>query len=123
MRISDWSSDVCSSDYGSLYDDGAYGVPNGNSLPYVLAAQSVSQLGFVLVNVRPRAPVITLIDRGLDTYAGVTQSRNLRDVDTSYDPTFRAKNVIYQLHDMLAFTTSLLLFSHHDYHTGRACYR
>src|SRR3546814_11929990 len=51
---------------GSLYDDGAYGVPNGNSLPYVLAAQSVSQLGFVLVNGRPRAPVITLIDRGLD---------------------------------------------------------
>src|SRR3546814_14934664 len=65
---------------GSLYDDGAYGVPNGNSLPYVLAAQSVSQLGFVLVTGRTRAPVITLIDRGLDPYAGVTQSRYLREI-------------------------------------------
>src|SRR3546814_61935 len=115
MRISDWSSDVCSSDYGSLYDDGAYGVPNGNSLPYVLAAQSVSQLGFVLVNGRPRAPVITLIDRGLDPYAGVTQSRNLREVATSYDPTFRAKNDIFQLNAEFEVTPSIRLFSQSAY--------
>lgn len=83
---------------GSLYDDGAYGVPNGSSLPFVLGAYS-APVGFAVdadgnidfTNLQ------TLVPRGLDPYAGVTQSRNLREIATSYDPKFNASNDIAQL--------------------------
>ena len=83
---------------GSLYDDGAYGVPNGSSLPFVLGAFSAG-LGYELDEngffdfTKPQ----TLVPRGLDPYAGVTQSRDLREIATSYDPKFNASNDIGQL--------------------------
>src|SRR3546814_20177518 len=84
MRISDWSSDVCSSDLhrddgptsvgnrdlatgqnlnfpsdvllrqalfsqgckpGSLYDDAAFGTPNGLALPFVVGANALAGIG------------------------------------------------------------------------------
>jgi iron complex outermembrane receptor protein len=81
---------------GSLYDDGAYGVPNGTALPYVNAAAAVVQLGYKLIGTT-RGPLVTLLDSLGDPYAGVTQSRDLREIATAYDPTFRAKNDVMQL--------------------------
>jgi iron complex outermembrane receptor protein len=79
---------------GSLYDDGAFGVPNGNSLPSVLAAQTTAgALGYYADTFNPAY----LIAQGTDPFAGVTQSRDLRKIATSYDPKFQAKNDTLQL--------------------------
>ena len=75
---------------GSLYDDAAFGVPNGNALSYILAPNGV------LIG---RDPVtrqsVTMIRRG-DPFGGIEQSRNLREIATGYDPVFRAKNDVFQ---------------------------
>lgn len=74
---------------GSLYDQGAFGVPNGNSLPSVLAAQTTAgALGFFADTFNPAY----LISQGVDPYSGVKQSRDLREIATSYDPKFHATN-------------------------------
>ncbi|AJA09086.1 outer membrane cobalamin receptor protein [Sphingopyxis fribergensis] len=80
---------------GSLYTDEAYGVPNGLSLPYVQAASTQVLLGRRVVNGQFVGGPIYLM--GNDPYAGLTQSKNLREIATAYDPTFRAKNDVYQL--------------------------
>src|SRR3546814_4301512 len=80
---------------GSLYSDAAFGAPNASSFAFVYAAKGIG-LGLVPDPVLGFAPV-TLIDRGLDPYAGIQQSRNLREIATSYDPVFRAKNDVFQL--------------------------
>jgi iron complex outermembrane recepter protein len=76
---------------GSLYDDAAYGAPNGNALSYVLVPNTIS-IGNDPVTRR----AVTVVKPG-DPFAGVVQSRNLREVATSYDPVFRAKNDLVQL--------------------------
>jgi len=100
---------------GSLYTDSAYGVPNGLSLPYVQAAEGVVSLGYLIVNNRPVQPAVRLITSGVDPYAGVMQSRNLREVATSYDPTFRAKNDIFQLNVEFAVTPEIKFHSQSAY--------
>lgn len=79
---------------GSLYDDAAYGVPNGLSLAYVYLPSAMLNLG----NDSPSFPRNTVyaVKPG-DPFAGVEQSRNLREIATSIDPTFRAKNDVVQL--------------------------
>jgi outer membrane receptor protein involved in Fe transport len=82
---------------GSLYDDGAFGVPNGASLPFVLAAASPAGIvGFNTDADGNPISVASLIPFGVDPYAGVTQSHDLRRIATSYDPEFRAKNDVVQ---------------------------
>lgn len=99
---------------GSLYDDDAYGVVNGLSLPYVNAAAALVQLGF-----RPGFDFTdrpaTLLDPFSDPYAGITQSRDLREIATAYDPTFRAKNDVYQLNAEFDVSSDLTLFSQTAY--------
>jgi len=83
---------------GSLYDDAAYGVPNGASLVYVIVPSSIA-LGYrpgVNPGRPPAGPRVNLLST-IDPFAGVTQSRNLREISTSYDPVFRAKNDLFQL--------------------------
>ncbi len=80
---------------GSLYDDGAFGVPNGASIPFVLGAQSTG-IGYILDPDGNFLDIASMIPRGLDPYKGVTQSHDLRKIATSYDPKFEAKNDILQ---------------------------
>lgn len=75
----------------SLYDDAAYGAPNGYALAYYVAAMDVS-IGRDPVTRRP----ITMIKKA-DPFGTVVQSKNLREIATSYDPVFRAKNDLFQL--------------------------
>ncbi|MES2057849.1 MAG: TonB-dependent receptor [Pseudomonadota bacterium] len=101
---------------GSLYDDAAYGVVNGLSLPYVAAAAGLVQLGYK----RPAGgdfptDLVNLLDIFADPYAGITQSRNLREIATTYDPTFRAKNDVYQLNAEFDVTPGLTFFSQTAY--------
>ncbi|WP_245836556.1 TonB-dependent receptor domain-containing protein [Sphingopyxis indica] len=80
---------------GSLYDDAAFGAPNAASFAFVNVAANIG-LGFVQL---PDGSFASLgaIDPGRDAYADVVQSRNLREISTSYDPKFRANNDVFQL--------------------------
>ncbi|WP_212742542.1 TonB-dependent receptor [Rudaea sp. 3F27F6] len=77
---------------GSLYGDSAYGVPNGSGLPWILAASTaVGQTG-----ANPNGTIAYAITPGTDPFQGLTQSKDLRKIATTYDPQFRAKNDIVQ---------------------------
>ncbi|MDZ3833384.1 MAG: TonB-dependent receptor [Sphingopyxis sp.] len=99
---------------GSLYDDAAFGAPNGNSLTYVLLPTSIT-LGR---NPVTRATVFA-VDPGVDPFAGVVQSRDLREIATSYDPVFRAKNDVVQLNLEFEPSDGLKLVSQTGYARDR----
>jgi outer membrane receptor protein involved in Fe transport len=93
---------------GSLYGAGAYGVPNGASLPYVLAAEAFpGLLGYTL----PDYTGVALVAPGTNPYAGDVQSNNLRQIATTYDPRFKAKNDVVQFNFNAEVGKSLKLVS------------
>ncbi|HTO41682.1 MAG TPA: TonB-dependent receptor plug domain-containing protein, partial [Rhizomicrobium sp.] len=90
---------------GSLYDDGAFGVPEPYSLPYFF-----------------------VVDYGLGNlpYTSNRQSTNLREIDSELTPSYKAKNdtaqlnVVYNLTPQLTFTSDTgfnhdSLYSTQDY--------
>jgi outer membrane receptor protein involved in Fe transport len=77
---------------GSLYDDAAYGTPNASGFAAVVAGYS----GYVKMGYIPGTSDIAPGLRPGDPFAGSVQSRNLREIATSIDPVFRAKNDIFQ---------------------------
>src|SRR3546814_3806054 len=107
LRISDWSSDVCSSD---LYSDAAVGAPSAKALAYVMFPQVNMSMGYD-PTVPGRRPLVFPIDRNFDPYGDVVQSRDLREVATSYDPVFRAKNDVFQVNMELGLGADLKLLS------------
>lgn len=98
---------------GSLYDDDAFGVPNGLSLPYVNAASWAIQLGYLPGSSFFDSPISLL--NPTDPYAGITQSRDLREIATTYDPTFRAKNDVYQMNVEFDVAPELTFYSQTAY--------
>ena len=76
----------------SLYDDAAYGSPNGSGLAFVVAGQVVVTMGAPADN--PFSQVYAFLPT--DPFLDVQQSRNLREIATGYDPVFRAKNDVFQ---------------------------
>jgi len=99
---------------GSLYDDAAYGAPNGNALSYYLAAAGIS-LGIDPVT---RTQSVPMIKPG-DPFREVVQSRNLREIATSYDPVFRAKNDLFQFNMEFEPSDGLKLVSQTAYARDR----
>ena len=91
---------------GSLFNTASYGTPNGNSLPLVIAAQSVAVLGFDALGNQ-----VPLLRPGVDPYGNQMQSPDLRTIASKFDPRFRAKNDVYQLNLDFDLTNSLKLFS------------
>lgn len=94
---------------GSLYDDAAFGVPNGASLPNVAAASSSvsGALGF-----RGNTGTgVFAVPFATDPFAGVVQSRDLRVIGTTYDPVFRAKNDVAQFNLEFKFNDGLRFVS------------
>lgn len=81
---------------GSLYDDAAYGVPNGRSLVFAVLPADGIGIGFRRNPNGTRGPQVFATNSS-DVFAGVTQSRDLREISTSYDPKFRATNDLFQL--------------------------
>ncbi|MGE5501993.1 MAG: TonB-dependent receptor domain-containing protein [Ignavibacteriales bacterium] len=75
---------------GSLYDDGAFGTPNGLSMPFVFASLFSFPIGldadghFV-------SPL-----KYQDPYGGLTQSRDLRTIASFRDPKYRAKADVFE---------------------------
>jgi iron complex outermembrane receptor protein len=106
---------------GSLYADAAYGTPNGRSLTFVTTAGSNS-FGYSWDGQTPivRGEIVNLFKGGTpadpgDPFAGVTQSRNLREIATSYDPVFEAKNDVVQFNLTLDMTDQLQFVSQSTY--------
>ena len=98
----------------SLFNDDAYGVPNAAGFPHVILAGLFAQIG-QRDNGQGFADQITAVNLGVDPYAGRTQSRNLREIETSYDPVFRAKNDIFQVNLEFDLTDRLTLYSQTAY--------
>jgi iron complex outermembrane recepter protein len=84
---------------GSLYSADAFEVPNGFSLPYYTA------LGGVYVPVR----------NNFDPYASTTQSRNLRVIESSLNPVYKAKNDVLEFNADYAITPALTFTSQTGY--------
>lgn len=101
---------------GSLFSDEAFGVPNAAGFPHIVLPGLLTNLGR-LPPTRPNGPRsnLNLIDLGVDPYEGLSQSRDLREIATSYDPRFRAENDIYQLNLEFALTDRVTLFSQTAY--------
>jgi len=83
----------------SLYAPTAYQTPNASAVPFVAALTAFTQY-------LPSNP---------DPYANVTQSPDLRVVDSFIDPTYTAKNDTYELNVDFAFSPSLTLTSQSAY--------
>lgn len=98
---------------GSLYEDSAYGAPNGGGLAYIVAGQ-INNAGTNPVTNRLQA-----MFRPGDPFANVVQSRNLREIATSYDPVFRAKNDVFQGNLEFDLTDSLKFVSQTAYARDR----
>src|SRR3546814_14712902 len=118
VGISGWRSDVCSSGLflqqneqraaffstgckaGSLYDDGAFGTPNGLGLAYVAGLNVTNAL--YPIGRDPSVPAGTLggntfLLNLVDPYGGMTQSRDLREIASFRDPMYRANSDILAL--------------------------
>ena len=95
---------------GSLYSDAAYGAPNGGSFGPVRLLGTGPNLGF-----GPNFELISLIPLGFDPYEGVVQSRDLREIATSYDPVFRAENDVVQVNLEFDLSDTLTLYSQTAY--------
>ncbi len=103
---------------GSLYSDAAYGAPNGSSLAYVYIAKQIG-LGFQPGSGGSLGAPVQIIGTNVDPYAGIVQSQNLREIATSYDPVFRARNDVVQLNLEAKLGDNLKLISQTAYAQDR----
>ncbi|MDT8759398.1 TonB-dependent receptor [Sphingomonas psychrotolerans] len=97
----------------TLFSDEAFGVPNAESFPHVFIASNIP------LGSRPDFTPVFAVAPLTDPYAGLTQSRNLREISTSYDPVFRAKNDFYQLNLDIGLSEGLQLISQTAYARDR----
>jgi iron complex outermembrane receptor protein len=88
----------------SLYSPDAFEVPNGRSLAYYNGLQ---QLGAPLLGGG--------INNNFDPYASTTQSRNLRVIESSINPVYRAKNDTLELNADYNVTPALTFSSQTGY--------
>lgn len=86
----------------SLYSPEAFEVPNGFSLPYYFGAAAL----FLPIT-------------GSDPYTSTTQSRNLRIIQTAFNPSYKVKNDIIELNSDYEISPSLTITSqtafNHDF--------
>ncbi|HTO42116.1 MAG TPA: TonB-dependent receptor, partial [Rhizomicrobium sp.] len=114
---------------GSLYDAGAFGTPNGVSIPFVLAALDYQ---FGKIGYRPHTPgtttsrideTVTLVGGGgadylknpTDPYGGLMQVADYRVISSARDPQFKSKNDVVELNFDVDVTPSLTFTSQTGY--------
>ncbi|TQV78945.1 TonB-dependent receptor [Exilibacterium tricleocarpae] len=95
---------------GSLYDSEAFGAPNAAGFANIWFSTFLSPVGF-----REDGSFAFIIEPGDDPYFGVKQSRDLREIETSYDPVFHAENDLFQLNLKVLLGDSLEFFSQSTY--------
>jgi outer membrane receptor protein involved in Fe transport len=107
---------------GSLYDESAFGTPNGLALPFVFTAAALyNSCGGSCVPLFPLSEDSIPFDqfRGLigiaDPYASVTQSRDLRTIASFRDPRYRAQADVVELNIDVDLTPDITLSSQTAY--------
>jgi iron complex outermembrane receptor protein len=99
---------------GSLYDDAAFGKPNSAALVYLYFPSTSMTVGNRQKNNRERIPAIIA-----DPMGGGTQSRSLREIESNWDPIFRAKNDVVQFNMEYKPTENLQFISQTAYSRDR----
>jgi len=92
----------------SLYSPDAFETPNGQSIPFVAADE------FIFNGAGGTAANGFLLNQ-IDPYGSVTQSRNLRDIQSDLTPTYRAKNDTLELNADFDVTPQFTLTSQTGY--------
>jgi len=93
---------------GSLYSSDAFGVPDSLALPYY-GGLSGASIGAV------ENPLTFSSGTHADAYAGTTQSHNLRVIESSLEPQYKAKNDTLELNAEWRIAPSLSLHSETGY--------
>ncbi len=99
---------------GSLYEDAAYGKPNSAALVYLYFPNAYMTVGSRLPGNRNPIPAVIP-----DPMGGGMQSRNLREIESNYDPIFRAKNDVVQLNLEFKLSETLQFISQTAYSSDR----
>lgn len=102
---------------GSLYDDAAFSTPNGASLVYLYLPSTSINMGTLRAPGQPAR--LQFLVKVADPFAGVTQSRNLREISSNYDPKFRAKNDVVQFNFEFEPSENLQFISQSAYSRDR----
>ena len=125
---------------GSLYDEGAFGTPNGASLPYIASVNFATSLGGIARNAgsglgwspfyydaannAPRCPLDLFYSVLLpinacqpDPYGNRRQSDDLRTIHSAIEPVYKADADIFELSVDIDLTDSLTLTSQTVYST------
>jgi len=98
---------------GSLYDDNAFGTPNGLSLPFILSA-GYTGTGAAYLGYDDEFNLVPIIDP-TDPYGNMMQSRDLRVIDSILDPVYQAKTDVLELNMSIDVSPSLTLTSQTAY--------
>ncbi len=99
---------------GSLYDDAAFGTPNGLSLNFILGAIALKD-GGTGIGVLPGGGGFETVIQAVDPYGGLMQSRDLRVINSIRDPRYRAKADLIQLNFDFDITSDLTFTSQTSY--------
>jgi len=105
---------------GSLYDDAAFGTPNGLSYSFILGTIALRDAG-TGIGYLPGVPGLQSVIKATDPYGGVMQSRNLREIASVRDPVYRAGadlfefNMEYDITPALTFTSQTVFNNDHTY--------
>lgn len=76
----------------TLFSDAAFDTPNAGAFGHTFMAGSI-QYGRLASD----RSTVSAVDYRIDPYLGVSQSRDLREIASAYDPKFRAHNDLVQL--------------------------
>ncbi|HYG26899.1 MAG TPA: TonB-dependent receptor [Caulobacteraceae bacterium] len=98
---------------GSLYTDAAFGTPNGLSYNFVLGLLALRN-AFTAIGTDENGEDQTVIGDS-DPYGGMMQSRNLREIASVRDPSYRAKADLFELNLDWDLTDALTLSSQTAY--------
>src|SRR5690606_37943451 len=97
FRVETYSTQGCVR--GSLYSPDAFQTPNGFSLPFF----------------GPTGNLGNPVNNDIDPYLSATQSRDLRIIESTIEPEYRAKSDIFELQLALDLTDTLTLSSETAY--------
>ncbi len=119
-----WMSQGCKA--GNLYEAGAFGTPNGLSIPFILAMAGLREYGAPPIGYS--RPVAGNPDRNLygvdpiplvDPYGGMMQTRDLRTISSIKDPIYRATTDVFELNMDFELSDTLTLSSQTAYLTDK----
>ncbi|WP_447953424.1 TonB-dependent receptor plug domain-containing protein [Sphingopyxis chilensis] len=96
---------------GSLYDDAAFGTPNGYGLAYVAGVNIANGTQGPIGRDPNTFEYVPLLDITVDPYGGLSQSRNLREIASVRDPLYRASSDVLGLNFDVDLSESLTFSS------------